>query len=107
MSTQNNIDNKDANGTVYISSSDVKAAMEFWNAFKIDMPKNLKNAFEAFCKSENAENQNNLRYFLLKYIMTSDEAIFQDPLFIQIKQELGDAANLAIFDHEIQETLSE
>lgn len=107
------MENKDKNGLsevsreIVITAEDCNGAAEFWTHFDIEMPAELKQAFERFAKEPTIENQDAIKMFVCKTIGHTDHEAFNDEMFTEITEECRGVAYNMEFDHNLESTLSE
>jgi len=92
---------------VVVTPEDCAGASEFWTHFDINMPAELKAAFEAFAKNPSVETQDEVKLQLCKAIGYTDHEAFKDEMFMEIVEECRSVVYDMSFDKQLETTLDE
>jgi len=104
MSNENQNENEKK---VVITPDDAKAAFEFWNQYDVPVIPGLKEAFDRFCTSPTFDNQEALKYLVMKSIVTTDHEAFKDESFKPVLSECRDVYYEMNFEKDFENIIGE
>jgi hypothetical protein len=90
---------------VAINVEDCTGAAEFWKHFSVEMPPELKLAFERFATDPSFENQLEIKLQVCKAIGYTDHEAFRDEMFKEIVEECKGVVYDLSFDKSLEATL--
>jgi len=96
--------NKDKD-VILVASEDAKAALDFWQHFKVPLSEQLQKAVENFANDPTHKNQDLMKLEFCKAISSTPHEAFTDDMFTKIVEECGSVAYDMTFDKELEETL--
>lgn len=91
---------------VVITGKDCRAALEYWEHFKIPQPAALVKAIENFEKDGSFANQVEIKYQVCKALVESDHESFKDEMFTKILTECRKVLYSLQFDRDLDTTLT-
>lgn len=95
---------------VVLRSEDIRNVMEFFNHFRIPIPKDLQDQIDAYVKNPNSytlQQQNQFKAQLSRAVLESDHELLQDDIFNNIKGFCDKEWYNAQFEKDLEEALSE
>lgn len=106
MSQQDNKTGEIAEKKIVITPEECKEVQDFWKHFKVDMPQQLKTAFDAFIADPSIVNQDAVKLEICKAISESQHEAFKDEMFKKITEECSNTAYLMQFDKDLEDTVT-
>jgi hypothetical protein len=91
---------------IVITPEDCSGAADFWPHFEVLMTPELKDAFEAFTKDPNLDNQDAIKLAITKAIAYTEHEAFKDEMFKEIRKECEDVVFDMSFDKDLEKTLN-
>lgn len=102
---ESKLDIEDKNQVV-ITPEDVQECAKFFQFFEIPVPDPLQASIDAFIKSPNLQNQNELRFQLSEIIVKSTHPVFLDEVFTQVRPETAEVNEDLTFERQLEAQLT-
>jgi Ca2+-binding EF-hand superfamily protein len=96
---------QEVSNKVNINVEDCTGAAEFWKHFNVEMPPELKDAFDKFAKEPTFVNQQEIKLAVCKAIGFTDHEAFHDEMFKEIVEECHNIVYDLSFDKSLEATL--
>lgn len=91
---------------VVISPEDCNAALDFWRHFNIPISADLQGALDKFAADPSFENQEKVKFEVVRSIATTDHEAFKDEMFKKIVEECEGLTFEMQFDKDLEDEVT-